>query len=350
MAGEFDQVRSEAFASRMVGILNDAALALMTSIGQQVGLFDAMAKLPAATSEKIAAAAGLDERYVREWLGAMATGRIVTYRPDDGTYSLPSEHAAWLTSAAGTSNLALQTQYIPLLAQVEERIIECFRKGGGVPYSAYPRFQRLMAADSGAVHDASLVDTILPLAQGLVARLRAGIDVADIGCGSGHAVNLMARAFPQSRFSGFDISEEGIVAGRAEAHAMGLSNARFEALDVTRWGARGEYDFVTAFDAIHDQARPADVLRRVAEALRPEGLFLMVDIAASSNVGENLDHALGPFMYTVSCMHCMTVSLAPRIAGRRGANRRRVRHCGGGLSTQRSQGRGDLNNYYIATK
>jgi SAM-dependent methyltransferase len=306
----FDETKSEAFAERMLGVLNDAALALMTSLGHQVGLFDAMAGSGAATSEQIAGASGLNERYVREWLGAMVTGRIVEYDQASGTYALPAEHWSWLTRAAGVDNLAVQAQYIPLLAQVEQQLIECFRHGGGVPYSAYPRFQELMGEESSAVHDAALIDAILPIVPGLVERLQQGIDVADIGCGRGHAINLMAETFPQSRFTGYDLSDEGIAAARAEAERMGLANASFDVRDVAALGVRHAYDLITAFDAIHDQAQPARVLRGIAEALRPGGTFLMVDIAASSNLAENVDLPLAPFLYTISCMHCMTVSLA----------------------------------------
>jgi ubiquinone/menaquinone biosynthesis C-methylase UbiE len=167
-----------------------------------------------------------------------------------------------------------------------------------------------MADNSGAIHDAALIETTLPLVSGLQARLDAGIDVADIGCGSGHAVNLMAQAFPNSRFVGYDFSEEGAGAGRDEAQRLGLTNARFEARDVTALEAQGQFDLITAFDAIHDQAHPARVLAGIAEALRPEGVFLMVDIGASSHLHENMEFPLAPFMYTISCMHCMTVSLA----------------------------------------
>lgn len=352
---ELDQGKSEAFAAQMVGVLNQAAIALMTSIGHQVGLFDAMASLPAATAEEIAAAAGLNERYVREWLGTMVTGRVVDHHPGDQRYSLPPEHAAWLTRAAGTNNLAMQAQYVPLLAQVEERIVHCFRRGGGVPYSAFPRFQRLMAEESGAIHDASLLDKILPLVPGLVARLWAGIDAAEIGCGSGHAVNLLARAFPASRFLGYDLSEEGIAAGRAEADRLKLANARFEVRDVGELDANERYDLVTAFDAVHDQAQPAEVLRRVSAALKPDGVFLMVDIAASSSLAENLDHMLGPFLYAVSCLHCMTVSLARGGAGL-GAmwghqRARRMLADAGFAVVDVARVEGDLlNNYYVARK
>jgi 2-polyprenyl-3-methyl-5-hydroxy-6-metoxy-1,4-benzoquinol methylase len=223
---------------------------------------------------------------VREWLGAMVTGRVVDYNPIEGTYSLPPKHASWLTREAGLNNLAIQAQYIPFLAQVEEPVIGCFRNGGGVPYSAYTGFQRLMAEDSGAVHDSALIGTILPLVPNLLTRLKAGIQVADIGCGRGHAVNLMAQAFSKSQFVGYDISEEGVAAGWAEAQQMGLTNARFEVRDVTWLDAEGEYDLITALDAIHDQAQPAEVLCGIADALRPDGIFLMVDIAASSKVSE----------------------------------------------------------------
>jgi hypothetical protein len=126
-----------AFAERMLGVLNDACLALLCSLGHQVGLFDVMADLGAATSVEIAAAAGLQERYVREWLGGVTTGGIVTHDPGDRTYRLPSEHAAALTRAAGPENLARIFQFVPLLAQVEQQVGQAFRHGGGVPYSAY---------------------------------------------------------------------------------------------------------------------------------------------------------------------------------------------------------------------
>ena len=310
-----DQAKSEAFAEHMLGVLNSAGLSLMISIGQKTRLFDLLAELPPSTSEQIAQAAGLHERYVREWLAAMVTGRIIEYDAASGAYRLPAEHSAWLTRAAGPNNLAFQTQYIALLASVQDEVVECFSKGGGVPYSSFPHFQRLMAEDSTQVVDASLLQVTLPLIPGLLERLQMGIDVADIGCGSGHAINVMAQAFPRSRFVGYDISQEGIAAAQAEARRLGITNTRFEVQEVSGLDTPGRYDFITAFDAIHDQARPAEVLQVVASALRPAGVFLMVDIAASSNLQENMEHPLAPFLYTVSCNHCMTVSLAANGAG-----------------------------------
>ena len=154
------------------------------------------------------------------------------------------------------SNLAAGTQFIGLLARVEDQVVDCFRNGGGVPYSAYPRFTELMAERSGAGYDATLTDVVLPLVPGLTGRLRHGIAVADIGCGSGHALNLMAEAFPRSRFTGFDLSDAAIAAARAEADRKGLANVRFERRDAAHLGEDGGFDFITAFDAVHDQARP----------------------------------------------------------------------------------------------
>ncbi len=300
---QFDKAKAEAFSKKMLGILNDASVAQMIVIGHQIGLFDTLAGLVPSTSEQIAEASSLNERYVREWLGAMVTGRIVDYDPADKTYRLPPEHAAAITRAAGPRNLAMMMQMIPMVARVQQGIIDSFRAGGGVPYSAYGDFHKLMAEMSGAVHDISLVDITLPLVSQLVDRLRTGIDVLDVGCGSGHAVNLMARAFPHSRFTGYDFSQEGIAAGRAEAQEWGLTNTEFAVRDAAELGDVSLYDFITAFDSIHDQAQPRAVLRGIAEALRPDGTFLMVDVNSSSHLEENLDHVLGPMMYTVSCMH-----------------------------------------------
>lgn len=354
-ANNLDQAKSEAFAGRMLEVLNDSALGLMTSVGHQTGLFDAMAGLPVATSQEIAEAAGLNERYVREWLGAMVTGGIVEYDPENKVYALPAEYAAWLTRAAGPDNLAGPAQFIPLMAQVEDAVVKCFRNGGGLPYSAYPRFHQLMAEDSAAIHDAALVDAILPTVSGLTERLQAGIDVADVGCGQGHAINLMATAFPSSRFVGHDLAEEAIASGRREAAEMGLDNARFEVCDAATLDVRSRFDLIMAFDAIHDQARPAQVLAAIADALRPDGVFLMVDFGASSHVHENMEFPAGPFLYTISCMHCVPVSMGldgPGLGAMWG------KQVALGMLAEAGFGRvevkqvvGDLfNNYFIGTK
>ena len=305
-----DPDRAQAFAERLIGTLNESFLAMLISIGHQTGLFDTMARLPASSSEAIARAAGLDERYVREWLGGMVTGGVVRYDPKAGSYALPAEHAASLTRDAGAANLATEMQWVACMGEVEQAVVESFRHGGGVPYSAYSRFHKIMDQSNGQTFDETLVQRTLPVVPGLIERLRKGIEVLDVGCGSGHAVNLMARAFPDSRFSGYDFSSEGIQAARTEAEAWGHSNTRFAVQDAAAIDEVDAYDLITSFDAIHDQARPREVLRGIAQALRPEGHYLMVEPAASSRLEENVDHPLGPFFYAISTLHCMTVSLA----------------------------------------
>lgn len=259
----FDEAKAEAFGGTMVNLLNHAFLGLQISIGHQTRLFDVMSDLPPSTSADIAKAAGLNERYVREWLSALVVGNVIVYDSIDKTYMLPPEHAASLTRAAGPGNFAMFTQYIALLGNVEQDIVTCFHQGGGVPYAAFPRFQRLQAEESAMVQDAALIQSALPLVPGLIERLKNGIDVLEVGCGYGHASNLMASAFPKSRFTGFDFSQEGTTAGKAEAQRLGLTNVRFEVKDVTTLDAHGQYDLITAFDVIHDLAKPAQVLRAI---------------------------------------------------------------------------------------
>ncbi len=307
---QFDQARAEEFAGRMIGVLNEGAIALMTSIGHRTGLFDAMSGLAPSTTGQIASVADLNERYVREWLGAMVVGQIVEHDPEDGTYRLPQEHAAFLTRVAAPENMAAFAQWIPLLGSVEDGIVESFENGGGVPYSAFPRFHEVMAEESGQTVVAALTDHILPLAPGLTGRLEEGIDVLDVGCGSGRAMNLMARKFPNSRFTGYDFSEEAIARAQAEAGEHGTTNIRFEVKDVAALGEKASYDLITTFDAVHDQAKPAAVLKGIADALKDDGVYLMQDIAGSSHVHNNMEHPIGPLLYAVSTMHCTTVSLA----------------------------------------
>jgi 2-polyprenyl-3-methyl-5-hydroxy-6-metoxy-1,4-benzoquinol methylase len=346
---------AEAFTERMIAAIDGASLALLVSIGHQTGLLDTMAGLPPSTSTQIAEAAGLNERYVREWLGGMTTGHVVDYDADAGTYSLPAHRAGVLTRAAGPDNLALVALFLPLLSEVEQKVIGCFREGGGLPYSEFPRFHTLMAEMSGAVFDKALVDVVLPLVDDLPKRLRSGADVADFGCGSGHAINVMAQAFPASRFTGIDFSEEAIATGVQEAARLGLSNATFESHNLPELDKVAAYDVITVFDAIHDQAQPARVLENIYRALRPGGVFLMADIKASSRLEENVDVPMSTYLYTTSLMHCMTVSLALDGAGLGAAWGRQLatKMLGdaGFDDVQVAEVESDpINNYYIARK
>ena len=306
----FNQKKAEIFSEGLVDVLNKSAIALALSLGHRSGLFDAMADLPASTSDQIAEAAGLNERYVREWLGTMVTGRVINYFPETRTYQLPAEHAAFLTRAATPNNLAATMQWVPLLCSVEEKILACFQNGGGVPYSEYPRFHETMAEESAQTVVSALQDKILPLVPGLKDKLVAGIDVLDVGCGSGMALASMAVLYPNSRFTGYDFSSEAVENGRRDAAILGLKNIGFEVRDAAAIGETEKYDLITAFDAIHDQAKPAAMLSGIAQALRPDGTFLAQDISGSSHLDKNMDHPVSPFLYTISYMHCMSVSLA----------------------------------------
>lgn len=309
---EFDSGKAEAFAGEFLAALNHGALCLMTSVGHRTGLFDTMSELPPSTADAIAKKAGLNERYVREWLGAMVTGGVVDVDPSTGKFLLPAEHAAVLTRAAA-DNLAVFSQYIAVMGRVEDEIVDCFFKGGGVPYEKFPRFHAVMAEDSGQSVLSSLESHILPLIPGLTDRLATGIRVLDVGCGSGRVMNRLAELYPKSRFTGIDLSPEAIGMAHAEASQKGLRNIEFFVRDLTGFDTTAkpsEYDLITTFDAVHDQARPLDVLKGIHRALKADGWYLMQDIRGSSHVHENIEHPIGTFLYAISTMHCMTVSLA----------------------------------------
>jgi len=310
-----DTERTDEFGQKLLEIVNHSSLSLMMSIGHRSRLFDIMSEMEHASSNEIAEQAGLNERYVREWLGAMVTGSIIEYDPVLKTYFLPAEHAALLTRSAGSNNFATTMQWFSVLGSVEDKIVDCFQAGGGVPYSEFARFHEVMSEESYNSVVSGLFEHILPLVLGLEEKLKLGIDVLDIGCGSGLALIEMAAAFPKSRFMGYDISEESIGRATQSAAQRGVSNVSFKIQDVSQMNATDRFDLVTAFDVIHDQANPALVLSEVNAALRKGGTFLMQDIAASSNVEQNIDSPLGPMFYTISTMHCMTVSLAQGGAG-----------------------------------
>jgi hypothetical protein len=250
---DYDSSKAEGFLSKMFQFLNGGMLSLMISIGYKTGLFDIISELKPSTSQEISEATKLNERYIREWLGAMVTGNIIKYDPLTRKYYIPKEHSAFLTRKSGIDNLAVLTQYVSLMGNVEDKIVECFRNGGGLHYSEYPKFQQLQAEETARIFDSMLTNQILPLIPEINNRLKDGIKVLDIGCGGGRAINLMGEA---------------------------------------------------------DQAQPTKVLKAIYESLDDDGFFLMQDIAASSKVEKNIDSLLAPTLYTISTMHCMSVALA----------------------------------------
>ncbi|SDM29711.1 Methyltransferase domain-containing protein [Modicisalibacter muralis] len=296
----------------MINALNESGLMLLMSIGHRTGLYENLAGQPPLTSDEIAERSGLDERYVREWLGGMVVGGIIEIDPTTQKYWLPDAHAALLT-ASGDVNLAIYSQFFGLLGAVEDDIVHCFREGGGVPYSRYPRFHEIMASDSAQTVLPALFDAILPLVSGLTERLEAGIRVLDCACGRGRALLMMAERFPTSRFTGYDLSQEAIDWAQARASEVGLSNVTFEIRDLSDFDTTAEpgvFDLVTTFDGIHDQARPLNLVRGIRRSLAENGVYIAQDIHASSHHHLDRDHPLGTLLYAISVTHCMTVSLA----------------------------------------
>ena len=307
-----DKARVEAFAGRLFELYTGGLLTFLVDIGHRTGLFTAAAAGPA-TSAELAARADLQERYVREWLGAMVTGGIVEYDPAGGTFRLPAEHAACLTGP-GSANLAPFSRLDTHLAKHVDAVARAFREGGGVPYAEFrPEFTDVMDGLGRGAFDELLVEAYVPLVPGLGERLAAGARVADVGCGTGHAIVLLARAFPASTFVGYDLSDDAIA--RARSEAAGLANARFEVRDAASLAVEEPFDVVFVFDAVHDQVAPAAVLERICAALAPGGTFVMVEPRVSSRLEGNLANPLAPMLYAVSTLHCMTVSLAGGGAG-----------------------------------
>lgn len=298
------------FSTTLLSILNNGATSLMISIGHRTGLFDVMATLPPSTIAQIASASNLNERYVREWLNSMTVSGIVKFDPAAQEYTLPQEHARFLTRKHSGENMAVFSQFLGMMGAVEDQIVECFYKGGGVPYSAFTRFHEVMAEESGRTLIPIVADQMIGLMPGMRESLEKGAVVLDIGCGRGLVSAKLASRFPNSQFVGYDLSTEAISFARENVAALKLNNVRYEVRDVTSIAEQDTFDLITAFDAIHDQAQPLKVLKNAYGALKPGGTFLMQDIDAASEVDCNLNHPISPFLYAISCMHCMTVSLA----------------------------------------
>ncbi len=310
-----NEAKLKTFAGYMLNVLNHGAIAIMTSIGHRTGLFDTMATLPPLTSGEIAEQAGLNERYVREWLAAMVTGQVVEYDAQHQRYYLPREHAAWLARGTAFKNMAVTSQFIPLLASAEEEILTAFQRGGGLEYADYARFHDVMAESSYQSMVPQLQQAILPMVPGLEASLQYGINVLDLGCGKGRVLLEMARLYPKSRFTGYDFEETVITEAQAAAYAQGLKNVDFAVRDAAELDEVARYDLICAFDTIHDQADPARVLSNIARALHPAGVYLMQDIRGSSYLEKNMTHPAAPLLYTISNIHCMSVSLGQGGAG-----------------------------------
>ena len=304
---EIDAQRAEAFAGRLVGVIDGAMLALSISVGHRVGIYDALAELEPATTDEIAAHTGLQERYVREWLAGQLAGGVVGHDPETRTWWLPREHTVVLTRAAGANDLGILAGGVSRFGEVEDDVVRVFRDGGGVPWSRLERIQEWQSELTSAVF--ADLDGVLGFVPRVVDRLRAGIDVVDVGCGRGHAALRIADRYPASRILGVDQARTNVAAARSEADRLALGNATFEVRDAADL-APGSADLVLAFDVVHDLAHPYETLRAIRGALRPGGALLMVEHALSSRPEENVGHPFAAALYTVSLFHCMTASLS----------------------------------------
>jgi hypothetical protein len=171
----------DSFSDYMIDTINKGSLALMLSIGHRTRLFDILSTMPPSTVEEISRKTNLNQRYLKEWLGAMVTGKIIDYDSSNGKFNLPKEKAQFFFFFYNLYNFSASMQWIPVLAQVEDKIVECFHRGGGVPYSSYNRFHEVMAEESFQTVVVGLIDYILPIVPGLIDRLEDGINVLDFG-------------------------------------------------------------------------------------------------------------------------------------------------------------------------
>ncbi len=301
--------KKEEFQSKILSIYTGAVLTNLIEIGYQTGLFEESAKTPI-TSKELSDRLHLSERYVREWLNAMATADIYLYDGESKKYTLPPEHALFLTGKS-SNNCCPHSKMLGSFGKLLPKLTECFQKGGGIPYSDFrPEFTDCMDDVWRRIFDELLDEGFIGTVKGLRENLKKGLRVLDIGCGTGHAVNILARKYPRSVFRGYDIADDAIERANIEARSMNLANASFEVLDIAKLPPDPKFELITAFDAIHDQKEPFKVLKNVRNILAEDGIFLMIEFKFSSDVKNNIGNPLSPLYYGISLLHCMTVSLA----------------------------------------
>lgn len=304
-----DRARVEAFFDRFVEMAAGAAALGALAVADRCGLLSWLAENSGGTAEEIAAEAGLDERYTVEMLAALTAAGVVEH--DHGRFALPPEHALFVADESSPYFMGGWLDMIPGAYAVIDQVTDAAGSGGGVPYDQFGEdlFRGLDRANAPS-QKVLLTRKWLPAVDGLVERLDAGIDVADVGCGTGTAVVTMAAAYPNSRFQGFDIAETALETARERA--SGLDNVTFFSASATE--IPDGFDFITTFDVIHDLPDPAGALRRIREALRSDGVYLMMEPNMSSDVDENIGE-IGVINYGISLLHCMTQSLAVGGAG-----------------------------------
>jgi 2-polyprenyl-3-methyl-5-hydroxy-6-metoxy-1,4-benzoquinol methylase len=307
----------EQLMGKVMGEFAGAFSAVLVRVGEQTGLFKALAQ-GAADSEALAARAGVTERYVREWLAAMAAAGYVAYDPASRAFSLTEAQAALFAQEGTPFYLPPFADLLVGVNNVEPKITAAFKSGQGIPWGE--RHACLfcgMERCSRSTTAAYLVDQWLPAVPGAVERLTAGAKVADIGCGRGGAVLAMAQRFPKSTVWGFDLHEPSIAHATERAAELGVSNARFAVAAAKGFPGEG-YDFITIVDALHDMGDPAGAARHVRQALAPGGAWMVVEPLASDRLEENFN-TRGQLAYAASTCICTPVSLSQEVGRALGA-------------------------------
>lgn len=324
----------DAFLGMAVGDLGAAASAVLVSIGDELGLYAALAEKPL-SAEELAQSTGTNERYIREWLANQAASGYVEFDPSGDRYHLNEAQSACLANPDGPADLPGAYQIIRDLFAVRDRAVENFRSGDGMEWGEHhpclfdgtERFFR-------AGYNANLLTSWLPALDGVVAKLRAGGRAADVGCGHGASTLLMAQAFPRSDFVGIDYHGPSIDTARERAATLGVQNVAFEVADATSYQS-GDYDLVAFFDCLHDMADPAGAARHARDALKSDGHCLLVEPFANDDVSDNLNPVARLF-YAASSLICVPVSLArhgPALGAQAGERRlQRVMVDGGGFT------------------
>ncbi|MGH2760355.1 MAG: class I SAM-dependent methyltransferase [Actinomycetota bacterium] len=310
-----DEAKVGEFLGKALTDMAGAMTVLQCAIGDRLGLFKDLAAHGPATSDELAQRAGLNERYAREWLGAMASAGYFSYDPETQRYTLPLEHAPVLAQEAGPMFFGGFYEQITGMSGVIEPLLDAFRNGGGVPQSAYGDMHWSgLERGTASWFENLLVPVWIPAVPEVQAALERGVDVADVGCGAGRALIKLAQAYPNSRYIGYDNFPTQVERAKAAAAAAGVGEKiRFSVVD----GAQGlgdTYDVVTTFDVIHDSADPAGLLTAIHDALRPGGYYLCLDINCSDKPEDNVG-PLATMMFGASVFYCMTTSLAQGGAG-----------------------------------
>ena len=311
---QLDWNKVKAFAFQAMTDIGTALHGALSYIGDQVGIFKALADAGWVTSVELAERTGLSERYLREWLGAMAAAHYVEYDPATRKFLMPREHAMILADESSPFFFGGLIQGIANITMAP-KVAAAFKTGKGVPLSEYPPetfegIERITAP----MYQHHLVRRWLPAIPQVVEALSDGGCALDVGCGSGRAAITLAKAFPRALIFGYDSHPHSIERAQANARAAGLRDRiAFEAVDCTKLPAE-RWDFITTFDVVHDSVDPVALLKSIRQALKPDGTYLMLEMNVSGNLEDNLN-PMGRMMYSMSTLYCMTVSLAEGGAG-----------------------------------